>query len=510
MHRSSPGSNPHCAWTASRSCSWCRCPSPKFQPEGHPGHDLAVDPLVVLEAIDRLRDEQRQRAAVQVHEPEAHHLADQPHRGPAVVEARELVVDPRRAGRELAELAVRLALEEPHRVRPVARVVPHGEQERQARGEEVSEQRHGDEHHGEEGGHGHRAHAQHGHVGVRPEEREAAVDDGDVPFDGHAHGHVARDEAVQHEHEHDGMKRWHAQGRREERDGHADLEHRAGVGHPRGERRGAQVVRVGAVQTAAQPGEARERPVARHHADHRGKVVVELRDPGPEPEGELHRLGSRDPVAGEGEADDGDPVVLGARSQEDRLVGHAQQRHEHRDGQEVLERRHGREQHPHRGDEQRRVQGDVQPRARAPSQHGQARRERQLRGARAQEVEEAPDRREVAPGERSAAAAEAQHLEEQAPHDGLLERDGVQPPRADRAPAAQARAAPAERHPRRDVEPDLERVDGEHPRRRAVALHRPGLADHPTALGEGPLHPRERVVRRRRRIEQAHARQDTP
>ena len=38
--------------------------------------DLAVEPLVVLQAFDRLGDEDRQRAAVQVHQPKAHHLAE--------------------------------------------------------------------------------------------------------------------------------------------------------------------------------------------------------------------------------------------------------------------------------------------------------------------------------------------------------------------------------------------------------------------------------------------------
>src|SRR5205823_14824492 len=42
---------------------------------------LAVYPFVVLDAIDRFRQEQRKRAAVQVHEPEAHHAAENPDRG---------------------------------------------------------------------------------------------------------------------------------------------------------------------------------------------------------------------------------------------------------------------------------------------------------------------------------------------------------------------------------------------------------------------------------------------
>ena len=34
--RSSPSSKPHCSWTAARSSSSCRCPSPKFQPSTIP------------------------------------------------------------------------------------------------------------------------------------------------------------------------------------------------------------------------------------------------------------------------------------------------------------------------------------------------------------------------------------------------------------------------------------------------------------------------------------------
>ena len=63
-----------------------------------------------------------------------------------------------------------------------------------------------------------------------------------------------------------------------------------------GERRGAQVARVVAVHAAPQPGEARERAVAGHHADDGREVVVELGEAGPEPERELHRLGAGDPV----------------------------------------------------------------------------------------------------------------------------------------------------------------------------------------------------------------------
>ena len=68
--------------------------------EGEARDELAVHPLVVLEAVDGLGHETRQRATVQVHEAEAHDLADEADGGAAVVEAIELVVDPRGARRE--------------------------------------------------------------------------------------------------------------------------------------------------------------------------------------------------------------------------------------------------------------------------------------------------------------------------------------------------------------------------------------------------------------------------
>ena len=88
MHRSSPASKPHCAWIAVEELLVMQVPLAEVPPERHPCDELAVEPLVVLEALDRLRDEQRQRAAVQVHQAEAHDLADQPNAGRPVVEAR--------------------------------------------------------------------------------------------------------------------------------------------------------------------------------------------------------------------------------------------------------------------------------------------------------------------------------------------------------------------------------------------------------------------------------------
>src|SRR5438132_401230 len=126
------------------------------------------------------------------------------------------------------------------------------------------------------------------------------------------------------------------------------------------------------------------------------------------------------------------------------------------------------------------------------------------------ELGEAGERRKISPRERTAPASEAEHLEEHAPHDRLLERDGVQPPLRDRRRATEHRARATEREPCGDVERDLDGVDDVDRERRAVALHRPRGADHATALVERLLHPLERRIRRRRRIEEAHRSREYP
>src|SRR5207247_1303359 len=90
------------------------------------------------------------------------------------------------------------------------------------------------------------------------------------------------------------------------------------------------------------------------------------------------------------------------------------------------------------------------------------------------------------------------------PEDGLLERDRLQPPRADGAKRAHAGREAAEPDPPEDVGQHLERVEGIDPERRAVALQRPAAADHAALLGEGLSSPFERIVGWRERIEQPH------
>src|SRR6187549_3786584 len=71
--RTSPGSKPTCFCTDSSSCSWWKCPSPKFQPAQtpattSPSHVIRVD--VVSGAVDQ----RVERAAVAVHRAEGKRL----------------------------------------------------------------------------------------------------------------------------------------------------------------------------------------------------------------------------------------------------------------------------------------------------------------------------------------------------------------------------------------------------------------------------------------------------
>ena len=124
---------------------------------------------------------------------------------------------------------------------------------------------------------------------------------------------------------------------------------------------------------------------------------------------------------------------------------------------------------------------------------GQAREQRPLDRARAQEVQAGGERRDVARRQRPAPAAEAQALEEHAPEDRLLERHLREPPVTDRSQVPQPRREAAEEPPAGDVERDLQRVEQVHTRGRAPADQRVVLARHPGPFRERLLRPLERV-----------------
>src|SRR5204863_1723683 len=128
----------------------------------------------------------------------------------------------------------------------------------------------------------------------------------------------------------------------------------------------------------------------------------------------------------------------------------------------------------------------------------------ELGRARAEKIEETAEGREVTPRQRPAPASEAQALEEHAPENRLLECHGLEPPRRDGSKTAHAGREAAEERPPNHVEEDLDQVERVDAERRAVALQRPGPADHAALLGERLLRPLERIVGRRKRIEEAH------
>src|SRR5262249_55798868 len=237
-------------------------------------------------------------------------------------------------------------------------------------------------------------------------------------------------------------------GRRQQEGGRdAELEESAPVRHHRGQPRGPEVTRVVAVHVPAKPTEAREGGVAGHHADDGREGMGQLGEAGPEPQRDLYGLRAGDPVAGEREAYDGDPVVLRACGEKEGSIGDAGEGYEQGEREKVLRERLRSRQRLHARNEYRQVERDVDPARLRPAEPRQAREERELDRPDAEEVEQPADRREVATGEGTAPAAEPHDLEEHAPDDGLLESDRPEPPRPDRGEAAQGGAESAEERP---------------------------------------------------------------
>ena len=272
-----------------------------------------------------------------------------------------------------------------------------------------------------------------------------------------------------------------------------------------GPARGREIVWIASIHQLAHPLEARGRAVAGHHADDRGEVVVELGEASPEPEGGLGRLGARDPIAAEDEDHRSRPVMLCSGGEKERLVGGAENGHQDDDGNELLEADRRRDQRANHRSETRRIEQDVEPGAPRPAEKRQARKERQLGRAGPEEIEEASNRRKIAAGEGPAAAAETEDLEEHAPEDGFLEADRLEPPRRSAANRLHSWREAAEERPAPGIERELERIDGIDAERGAVALERPGAADHAALFGKRLLRPRQRVVGRSDWIEEAHA-----
>src|SRR5262249_39300628 len=134
----------------------------------------------------------------------------------------------------MVELSVTLTAEEPNAVGPVARVVAHGEQKRDARRKEIADEG-DDESHGYDDDGDRKCHLRDAHRSVRVEEKEPAIEHDDVPLEGPPHGNVAHDEPVKHQHEHQPHERDGSTIPGEQDDRYSQLEQRTGMSSDGGE-----------------------------------------------------------------------------------------------------------------------------------------------------------------------------------------------------------------------------------------------------------------------------------
>ena len=190
--------------------------------------------------------------------------------------------------------------------------------------------------------------------------------------------------------------------------------------------------------------------------------------------------------------------MLRARREEERLVGDAEQRDQHDARPQLRGRQLRREQRVQQEDLVRGVEHHVEPAPADPAEHRNAGEQRQLRRARAQEVEEAAERRVEARVHRPHAAAEAHQLVEDRPEHRLLERDRREGPAARRGEARIAGREGDEERPAADVEHQVLRpVQDQHDGRVRVHLRRPRAAHEAHALGERSTEEARRFVGRK-------------
>jgi hypothetical protein len=414
---------------------------PEVPTEHQPRDDLAVHPLVFVEPgiAQELRHERGEGASVEMHHPKAHHLADDAHGRLAVVEARQLVVDPARAGRQSPELLVALPSKEPHAVRPVSSVITHTWKKRKRPRRQVAAQRHADQDHRQKPPQPERSRGavedggRQDHLRMRPEQGERSVDDHHVPLEGDPHRDVARDEPVEREDERERDPHRPARAGQHEREGDRHLERRPRMTEPRRDPRRPEIVGEAPVHQPTDPAETDQRAVARHDADDRREVVIQLREARKKPQRELHGLRPPEPIRRDHHHDQRRPVVLRTHGEKQGPIRQPHERDERHDRPEPRHRRRerGSREGPHRRADPRRVERHVEHRpatTEEPARGGLLGREiRQLRGAGPQEIERAAHRRKIPPRQRSAATAEAEPLEEHAPEDRFLERERREP-----------------------------------------------------------------------------------
>ena len=301
---------------------------------------------------------------MQVHQAEAHHLADQAHGRRPIVEPLELIVDPGRALGQPVELAIAVAAKQPHAVRPVAGVVAHRQQERDATRKQVARQRHHDQHHDRGKPPAARSPGPSTPTSGWAQNRaKRAVDHHHVPLDRHAHRHVAGDVAVQQQHQHHADDQRPAAGETSRMTGHTPV--RAPCRRGPSRRRGARGAgRRDSGGTSARRSQAKRVTglllvITQTTA---GKWWFSFETPAQNQSASCTALAPAIQLPASDEAHGRGPVVLGPQRQEDRAIGDRQHRHQHDDGQQAaqsLGRR--RDQRTDQEHQQRQVQRDVEP-----------------------------------------------------------------------------------------------------------------------------------------------------
>mmetsp|Transcript_39850 Transcript_39850/g.105661 ORF Transcript_39850/g.105661 Transcript_39850/m.105661 type:complete len:416 (-) Transcript_39850:388-1635(-) len=227
---------------------------------------------------------------------------------------------------------------------PVASVVAHGEQERDPSGLEVAHERDEEAHERDEDsqswvlGQNHTRHD----VLVLHEEEPDTVHHHQIPFQRHSGGHVQQNVRVEDDSEHGGGDRGHVREKIEGKCG-PHLKQECTVGEELADQRGSNVV-FSAHNSAAHK-LWHEGVVGRHVHHGIGKVRVQFRRTGPEPQTALDDLATSHPhvvIAAcqerEHDAHCHAPVVLPPSGQHDGLVQHPCNNKKRNHGDEQLQR----------------------------------------------------------------------------------------------------------------------------------------------------------------------------
>ena len=405
-------------------------------------------------------------------------------------EAFELLAEERGSPFEPRELPLAATTKQPGIPRPVSGVVAHREQEGDLRGDEVADERNDEQDDHEIDRERHRPDREEAHRRVGGEEEERRVDAEDVPFEDGRDREIAEDEPVEQQHEgHADVEQRPVVGNEEQGQRRRELEERAGVCHRLRQARRPQVVGVRHEKPPPQPGALQQRIVGRHDRHDVSERDGQLRDAGPEPDGELYPFAGGDPVPGEQEADNHREMVLEAPGESDRPVAEGAERKQSDDRDEMAGGDRRLDERTQQRDDERRVERDVEHRPGIPAEQRQAADQRKLRRAGAQEVQERGERRPHSQPERSAHAAESHHLDEARPQKRLLKCGPVEDPRPEVAERAEPGREAAEEHPAEDEQRQLHRVEQVRGKRVSETLQHVEVRADADALREILLRP---------------------